>query len=138
MAGLPLDANVLSSPHQLSKRGARDAALKLCGPVSSQQASLYAQRSPTYTSVLRQPGRFAWTVGKPLVCGALGVVGLTALDPTQDYVTEHVLEKQEFGDAVEWMMAGKFPTGGTLTAGKAAFTGIFDDSGVRLALAHIP
>lgn len=113
----------------LEKRGARDVALKLCGP-NGQQSRLWGQNYPGHQSVLRQPGKFAWTVAQKGVCAAVGITGLLTLDSSTNYVTEHVLEKQELRDAIEWMTQGTTPSGGALSAGKAAFTGVFDDTGV--------
>lgn len=45
-------------------------------------------------------------------------------------MTEHVFEKQEFRDAVEWMVDGHTPAGQTLTAGAAPFAGVFDNTGI--------
>ena len=47
-----------------------------------------------------------FTVAKQGVCAAVGITALSTLDPKADWVAEHVFEKQEFRDAVEWMVAG--------------------------------
>jgi hypothetical protein len=120
----------------LEKRGARDVAMKLCGP-QGQTASLWTQNYPGAPTVLRLTGK-AFTVAKQGVCAAVGITALTSLDKQADWVTEHVLEKQEFRDAVEWMAKGTTPTGSVLTAGTAQWTGVFDDTGVGLSSQLIP
>ncbi|KAH8649259.1 chitinase [Xylariales sp. PMI_506] len=112
----------------LEKRGARDVAMRLCGP-QGQTASLWTQNYPGAPTVLRATGK-AFTVAKQGVCAAIGITALTTLDKKVDWVTEHVLEKQEFRDAVEWMAKGSTPSGTALTAGTAQFTGVFDDTGI--------
>lgn len=112
----------------LEKRGARDVAMKLCAP-GKQSSSIYTQNYPGATSIIRTTGK-AFTVAKQGVCAAVGITALTNLDPNTNWVTEHVFEKQEFRDAVEWMMDGNTPKGVALTAGKAPFAGVFDLNGV--------
>ncbi|KAG7049801.1 glycoside hydrolase family 18 protein [Colletotrichum scovillei] len=112
----------------LEKRGARDVAMKLCAP-GKQSSSIYTQNYPGATSIIRTTGK-AFTVAKQGVCAAVGITALTNLDANTNWVTEHVFEKQEFRDAVEWMMDGNTPKGVALTAGKAPFTGVFDLNGL--------
>ncbi|KAJ0329387.1 hypothetical protein COL5a_003943 [Colletotrichum fioriniae] len=112
----------------LEKRGARDVAMKLCAP-GKQSSSIYTQNYPGATSIIRTTGK-AFTVAKQGVCAAVGITALTNLDPNTNWVTEHVFEKQEFRDAVEWMMDGNTPKGVALTAGKAPFAGVFDLNGL--------
>ncbi|OHE94512.1 glycosylhydrolase family 18-9, partial [Colletotrichum orchidophilum] len=112
----------------LEKRGARDIAMKLC-VFNEQTSSIYTHNYPGATSVIRSTGK-AFTVAKQGVCAAVGIAALNNLDPNTNWVTEHVFEKQEFRDAVEWMMDGNTPKGVALIAGKAPFTGVFDLNGL--------
>ncbi|KAI0536383.1 chitinase [Xylaria digitata] len=112
----------------LFKRGARDKFMALCGP-GGQSGSIWAQNYPGASSILRTIGK-AFTVAKSGVCAVVGITGLATLDPNVDWVTEHVFEKQEFRDAVQFMAAGETATGSSLTAGAAPFAGVFDSGGI--------
>ncbi|KAI0204199.1 hypothetical protein F4808DRAFT_457299 [Astrocystis sublimbata] len=102
--------------------------MRICGP-NGQTGSIWVQNYPGATSILRTTAK-AFTVAKPGVCATLGVVGLLNLDPKVDWVAEHVFEKREFRDAVEWMVAGKTATGTALTAGASPLRGVFDANGI--------
>lgn len=70
-------------------------------------------------------------VAKPLVCGAVGLT-ISKVQPVgEEFVTEHVFEKQQLRNALEYMSQGKLPGGGALSAGAANIQGIFDAGGVR-------
>ncbi|KAF2966776.1 hypothetical protein GQX73_g6779 [Xylaria multiplex] len=112
----------------LFKRGARDKFMALCGP-GGQSGSIWVQNYPGASSILRTTGK-AFTVAKSGVCAVVGIIGLTTLDPDVDWVAEHVFEKQEFRDAVQFMTAGETATGSSLAAGAAPFAGVFDSGGI--------
>ncbi|KAK3299587.1 chitinase [Chaetomium fimeti] len=112
----------------LMKRGARDHFMKLCGP-NGQQGGIWVQNYPPSTSIIRSTVR-AFTAARRGVCALAGITALTTLDPQANWVTEHVFEKQEFRDAIEWMADGHAPGGQTLTAGAAPFAGVFDTNGI--------
>lgn len=115
---------------RLQPRGVREqVAMALCGPSAGQKSSLYPQNYPGAPTILRTTGK-AFTVAKKGVCAALGVTALTTLDSSVSWVAEHVFEKQEFRDGIEWMAAGMAPDGTVLTAGAVPWTGVFDNTGV--------
>lgn len=120
-------------PRDLGRRTVRDNAMPLCGSSAGQSPSLYGMSYPGHTSVLRQPQRLAYAVANLNQCGAIGVKGTQALLAINKYVTEHVLEKQEFRNALEWMMRGITPLGNALRAGTAPFKGLFDAAGIFFA-----
>ncbi|RYP77183.1 hypothetical protein DL770_007103 [Monosporascus sp. CRB-9-2] len=72
----------------------------------------------------------AWTVAKQGLCAAAGMTGLSTLAKNTDWVTEHVLEKQEFRNALEHMAAGQTPTGTALRAGAVPFAQVFGPNGI--------
>lgn len=113
----------------IEKRGLRGPALALCNPKGNGRSSLYTQNHPGAPSILKLTGK-AWTVARRGVCAAVGVTGLLNLDPNADWVTEHVFEKQELRDNIEYMLKGTLPDGTPLKAGAVPFQGVFDDNGV--------
>ncbi|ROV91006.1 hypothetical protein VSDG_07707 [Cytospora chrysosperma] len=117
-----------SGIHQLEPRGVRKGVMSLCSPTNS-KSSLWYQPHPGASSIMRTTGK-AFTVAQRGVCAALGVSALTTMSTDADWVTEHVLEKQEFRDAIEWMGKGLAPDGTTLTAGAVPWAGVFDDTGL--------
>jgi hypothetical protein len=119
----------LLDPRDLAKRGARErVAMSLCGP-KGQKSSIWVQTHPGASSIIRTTGK-AWTVAQQGLCAAVGLTGLSTLTPTTDWVTEHVLEKQEFRNALEYMAAGKLPGGAALRAGAVPFDKVFGVGGI--------
>lgn len=115
----------------IEKRGVRGAVMALCDPRGNGRASLYTQNHPGASSILKLTGK-AWTVSRAGVCAAIGITPLLTLDPNTDWVTEHVFEKQELRDNIEYMIKGILPDGTALKAGAVAFQGVFDDNGVSI------
>lgn len=116
----------------LEKR-ARDknAILALCSGTT--QVGLIPQTYSGYRTVAKLAGRGFISVAKPLICGAVGLATLPAAPAGEEFVTEHVFEKQQWRNALQWMFEGKVPGGGVLKAGKVAFNGLFDQNGVSIA-----
>ncbi|KAJ1323422.1 chitinase [Microdochium nivale] len=113
----------------LQRRGERDSvAMLLCGP-NNQRSSIWVQNYPKALSILGIT-RKAWTVAKQGLCAAVGIQGLSTLQKTVDWVTEHVLEKQEFRNALQFMAAGKTATGAALRAGAVPFAQVFGPNGI--------
>lgn len=108
----------------------RSAIMKLCfnGQPSN---SLTPQTYSGYRTIASLADKGWIHIAKPLVCGAVGLTISKTQPAGEEFVTEHVFEKQQFRNAIEWMAQGKLPGGGTLTAGAAKFQGIFDAGGVR-------
>lgn len=117
-----------STSSQLVRRGPSSVALKLCGP-QGQTSSVSISNHPGASTLLRT-GRLAYKVTQTGVCAVVGVSGITTLDPAIDWVTEHVLEKQEFRNALEWMSKGVTPLGNALRAGAAPFNSLFGSNGL--------
>jgi chitinase len=113
----------------IEKRGVRGAVMVLCNPQGNGRASLYTQNHPGASSILKLTGK-AWTVSRRGVCAAIGITGLLTLDPNTNWVTEHVFEKQELRDNIEYMIKGILPDGTKLKAGAVAFQGVFDNNGL--------
>lgn len=131
---ISFDANKTDSleGRSLWKRGARDRSgvMKLCfaGQPSS---SLTPQTYSGYRTIAALADKGWIHIAKPLVCGAVGLTISNTQPAGEEFVTEHVFEKQQFRNAIEWMASGKLPGGGTLAGGAAKVQGIFDQSGVR-------
>lgn len=120
---------VLEERGSIFKRGARDrVAMALCGP-QGQRSSIWVQRYPGATSILRVTGS-AFTVAKQGLCATAGITGLSTLSKVADWVTEHVLEKQEFRNALEAMAAGKTHLGNVLRQGAVPFNQVFGANGL--------
>ena len=118
---------------ELEKR-ARDqkGLMALC--YDTNRVDLIPQTYSGYRTVAKLAGRGFISVAKPLVCGAIGLTTLATAPPGEDFVTEHVLEKQQWRNALQWMFKGELPGGGALKAGKLAITGLFDQGGVGYPL----
>lgn len=128
------DANETDSieGRALWKRGSRDgnAVMKLC--YGGQSVPLTPQTYSGYRTVAALANKGWIHIAKPLVCGAIGLAISSSEPPGEDFVTEHVFEKQQLRNAIQYMAQGKLPGGGTLAAGAAQFQGIFDAGGVRI------
>ncbi|KAL4904228.1 hypothetical protein BDW74DRAFT_185842 [Aspergillus multicolor] len=124
-----LEASFLLGERDLFPRGARErVAMALCGP-NGQRSSIWVQQYPGASSILLTTGR-AWTVAKQGLCAAAGITSLSTLASGTDWVTEHVLEKQEFRNALEYMAAGETPNHVALTEGAVPFTQVFGPHGI--------
>jgi len=124
-----METSELLGTRDLAKRGARErVAMALCGP-QGQKSSIWVQTYPGASSIIRTTGK-AWTVAQQGLCAAVGLTGLSTLAPTTDWVTEHVLEKQEFRNALEYMAAGQTPGGTALRAGAVPFAQVFGANGI--------
>lgn len=124
-----LEIRDLLEGRDLFPRGARErVAMALCGP-QGQRSSIWVQQYPGASSIILTTGR-AWTVAKQGLCAAAGVSGLSTLAKGTDWVTEHVLEKQEFRNALEYMAAGETPSGKALRAGAVPFNQVFGSAGI--------
>jgi chitinase len=124
-----IETSELLQGRDLFPRGARDRTLMaLCGP-GGQKSTIYVQAYPGAASILRNTGR-AWTVAKQGLCAAAGITGLTKLSTDAKWVTEHVLEKQEFRNALQFMAEGKTASGTALRAGAVPFTQMFGANGI--------
>ncbi|QIW94573.1 hypothetical protein AMS68_000091 [Peltaster fructicola] len=116
-------------PRSIEKRTLdKSGKLKFCAPGEPPRFDYPATYSG-YRTIARLTGKGWITVAKPLICGAIGVA-ITATQPTgEEFVTEHVFEKQSLRNYIQLMMNGKLPGGGTLSKGAAAVKGVFDNSG---------
>ena len=116
----------------LWKRGARDrsAVMKLCFP-GQPSSSLTPQTYSGFRTIAALADKGWIHVAKPLVCGAVGLTISKVQPAGEEFVTEHVFEKQQLRNALEYMSQGKLPGGGVLAAGAANIQGIFDAGGVR-------
>ncbi|RYP37882.1 hypothetical protein DL767_002754 [Monosporascus sp. MG133] len=124
-----METSELLEGRDIFRRGARErVAMALCGP-QGQRSSIWVQQYPGASSILLTTGR-AWTVAKQGLCAAAGITGLSTLAKNTDWVTEHVLEKQEFRNALEHMAAGQTPTGTALRAGAVPFAQVFGPNGI--------
>lgn len=131
---ISLNANetVLVEGKFLLKRGARaaNAIIKLCLP-GGQTSSLTPQAYSGFRTVARLADKGWIHVAKPLTCGVAGLL-VSKVQPEDgtEFVTEHVFEKQQFRNAIQWMAKGKLPGGSTLAAGAANLQGVFTEGGV--------
>ncbi|RDW84001.1 glycoside hydrolase family 18 protein [Aspergillus mulundensis] len=124
-----LETSFLLAERDLFPRGARErVAMALCGP-NGQRSSIWVQQYPGASSILLTTGR-AWTVAKQGLCAAAGITGLSTLASGTDWVTEHVLEKQEFRNALEYMASGETPSHTPLTEGAVPFAQVFGPNGI--------
>lgn len=124
-----METSELLGTRDLAKHGARErVAMALCGP-RGQKSSIWVQTHPGASSIIRTTGK-AWMVAQQGLCTAVGLTGLSTLAPTTDWVTEHVLEKQEFRNALEYMAAGQTPGGTALRAGAVPFAQVFGAGGI--------
>ncbi|KAK7698334.1 hypothetical protein SLS64_012582 [Diaporthe eres] len=71
-----------------------------------------------------------WTGHKSLCCRKTDSTSNLDSYPNSDWVTEHVFEKQELRNNIEYMLKGTLPDGTKLKAGAVAFQGVFDDNGL--------
>ncbi|KAI0391916.1 hypothetical protein F5Y17DRAFT_460415, partial [Xylariaceae sp. FL0594] len=97
--------------------------------LNNQQGSLIPQTYSGYRTVAGLANKGWISVGKPLVCGAIGVVVNAARDPSVNYVTEHVFEKQTLRNILQYMGKGTLPGGGSISIG-AVPQGILDIGGL--------
>lgn len=105
----------------------RSDFLKYC--VNNQQGYLIPQTYSGYRTVAGLANKGWIHIGKPLVCGAVGVVVSVTQPSGIDFVTEHVFEKQSLRNILQHMAAGTLPGGGTISIG-AVPQGILSIGGV--------
>ncbi|KAL4812079.1 hypothetical protein BDW67DRAFT_194002 [Aspergillus spinulosporus] len=99
-------SSFLLEERDLVPRGARERiAMALCGP-SGQRSSIWG------------------------LCATFGITSLSTLASNTDWVTEHVLEKQGFRNALEYMAAGQTPSGTMLRSGAVPFAQVFGNNGI--------
>lgn len=129
--GDSLDHNATELIKRELEKRVRDqkGLMALC--YDTNKVDLIPQTYSGYKTVAKLAGRGFISVAKPLVCGAIGLTTLATAPPGEDFVTEHVLEKQQWRNALQWMFKGELPGGEALKAGKLAITGLFDQGGVR-------
>lgn len=96
--------------------------------VNNQRGSLIPQTYSGYRTVAGLANKGWISVGKPFVCGAVGVVVKTSKDSGVSYVTEHVFEKQSLRNIIEFMSTGTLPGGGRISIG-AVPQGVLDIGG---------
>ncbi|KZF20249.1 glycoside hydrolase family 18 protein [Xylona heveae TC161] len=119
-----LEARSLLAKRTLDK----GSKLKFCSP-GQPDIYMYPQTYSGYRTIARLANKGWITIAKPAICGAIGVASLLTQPNNEDFVTEHVFEKQSLRNAIQYMTNGKLPGGGALSAGKAAVTGVFDATG---------
>lgn len=124
----------LLEPRDIAKRtraSQSKAWLTYCA--NNQVGQLVPQTYSGYRTVAGLANKGWISVGKPLVCGAVGVVVYAKQQSGVDYVTEHVFEKQSLRNILQFMASGKLPGGGTISIGKVP-QGILDIGGVSTIL----
>ncbi|MCJ1395962.1 hypothetical protein MMC18_008848 [Xylographa bjoerkii] len=104
------------------------APLKFCAPGQA-SIQMLPQTYSGYRTIAKIASKGWITIAKPAICGAIGVASFLTQPANTNFVTEHVFEKQSLRNYIQYMTMGQLPGGGTLTAGKAIVTGVFDATG---------
>lgn len=93
------------------------------------QTSVYPSTYPGFRTLAAMPGKGWIYIGKPLLCGALGViVGSSPSSSVAEWVAEHVFEKQSLRNFIQLMSRGVKVNGQALAAGVPKVKGVFDEA----------
>ncbi|RMZ76522.1 hypothetical protein DV738_g4881, partial [Chaetothyriales sp. CBS 135597] len=92
-------------------------------------ATIYPSTYSGFRTIARLPGKGWIYIGKPLLCGALGVVvGSSPSGSVATWAAEHVFELQSLKSYIELMSLGVDSNGKSLAAGVPTVKGVFDES----------
>ncbi|RMD42700.1 hypothetical protein DV735_g2390, partial [Chaetothyriales sp. CBS 134920] len=118
-----------SELHFLSKRTANKGRLLEYCIQNEPRTNIYTSTYSGFRTIAGLPGKGWIYIGKPLLCGALGVVvGSSPSSSVASWVTEHVFEMQSLRNSIELMSLGVDANGNSLSAGVPIVKGIFDES----------
>lgn len=125
------NSTVANSPelHYLDKRTPdKSALLKYCIK-NEPPTNIYPSTYSGFRTIAGLPGKGWIYIGKPLVCGAIGVVVNSKPSASVlEWVTEHVFEKQTLRNLIQLMSRGLRPDGKSLAAGIPTVKGVFDEA----------
>ncbi|KAK3691994.1 hypothetical protein B0T22DRAFT_474971 [Podospora appendiculata] len=96
--------------------------------VSNGKGTFVPQTESGFRTVAGLANKGWISIGKPLVCGAVGLVITSAQPLGIQFVTGHVFEKNSLRNALQHMEAGTLPGGGSISVGKVP-QGVLDLGG---------